>query len=114
MTNKLTSASYSITLCQTIIKNLLHISYPGIKVTSHLIGIPVRTLQRQLKKSGISYSQLVQQTRLKMACHLISNSDSKVKEIASALGYNDVGSFSRAFKKWTNMSPREYRQKLSL
>lgn len=112
MKHELKPTPDSIILCQSIIKNLLHISYPGIQTTAQLIGIPVRTLQRQLHNSGITYRQLVQLTRLKMACHLIRDSDKNVTEIATALGYKDASSFSRAFKKWTNLSPRDYRQAL--
>lgn len=105
--------SEPISLCQSAIKNLLHIRYPNIRFTAQLLDTSVRTLQRQLHNNGISYSQLVQETRFKMACDLIETSDKKIQEIASTLGYSDPSSFSRAFRKLAHMSPREYRLKVS-
>ena len=73
------------------------------------MGMPVRTLQRRLKETGINYRQLVQQERSNAACDLLEKPGIKVSEVARALGYKDVGSFSRAFTKWMAMSPSEYR-----
>ena len=51
--------------------------YPTIDDTAHRLGIPVRTLQRRLKESGLSYSRLVEQTRHELACRLLDKPDAK-------------------------------------
>jgi len=99
-------------LCEvykTFIKERLPVRYPTIDDTAHRVGIPVRTLQRRLKESGLSYSGLVEQTRHELACRLLDMPGAKVAAVARALGYNDASSFSRAFRRWTGMSPRAYR-----
>ncbi len=42
----------------------------------------------------------------------LNNSDRKVAEIAAMVGYLDPTVFSRAFKRWTGMAPRDYRKQL--
>ena len=93
------------------IKEQLPVRYPTIDATAHRLGIPVRTLQRRLKESGLSYSGLVEQTRHELACRLLDKPEAKAAAVARALGYNDPSSFSRAFRRWTGMSPRTYRNR---
>ncbi len=96
---------------KTLIKERLPVRYPTIGDTAHRLGIPVRTMQRRLKESGLSYSRLVEQTRHELACRLLDKPDAKTSAVARALGYNDPSSFSRAFRRWTGMSPRAYRRR---
>ena len=91
------------------IKEQLPVRYPTIDNTARRVGMPVRTLQRRLKESGLSYSELVEQTRYELACRLLDMPGAKMAAVAKALGYNDPSSFSRAFRRWTGMSPRAYR-----
>ena len=101
-------------LCEvykTFIRERLPVRYPTIDDTAHRVGIPVRTLQRRLKGSGLSYSETVEQTRHELACRLLDMPGAKVAAVARAIGYNDPSSFSRAFRRWTGMSPRTYRSR---
>lgn len=96
---------------KTLIAERLPVRYPTVDYTAHRLGIPVRTLQRRLKESGLSYSELVEQTRRELACRLLEKPGVQVADVAKALGYTDPSSFSRAFRRWTNMSPRAYRRR---
>lgn len=96
---------------KTYIKEQLPVRYPTIDNTARRVGMPVRTLQRRLKESGLSYSELVEQTRYELACRLLDMPGAKMAAVARALGYNDPSSFSRAFRRWTGMSPRAYRSR---
>jgi len=93
------------------IKEQLPVRYPTIDNTARRVGMPVRTLQRRLKESGLSYSELVEQTRYELACRLLDMPGAKMAAVARALGYNDPSSFSRAFRRWMGMSPRAYRSR---
>jgi AraC-like DNA-binding protein len=95
----------------TFIKERLPVRYPTIDDMAHRLGIPVRTLQRRLRESGLSYSGLVEQTRHELACRLLDKPDAKAATVARALGYSDPSSFSRAFRRWTGISPRAYRNR---
>ena len=105
------SDSWPIQACQSLIAEQLPVCYPTIAHTARLLGIPVRSLQRRLQQEGLSYSQLVEETRFELACRLLDAPDGSVAKVAKALGYADPGSFTRAFRRWTDMCPRAYRQR---
>lgn len=73
-------------------------------------GISVRTLQRRLSEQGVDYSALVEGARFDMASHLLKDHRCKLIDIAFDLGYADAASFTRAFRRWTGVTPSEYRQ----
>lgn len=71
-----------------------------------------RTLSRKLQAQGWQYQQLVDQVREIHARRYLSNPRLGITYIAHMLGYADYSGFHRAFKKWTGLSPSEYREKL--
>lgn len=84
---------------------------PRIERTAHALGMTVRTLQRQLRNRGLTFERLVQQIRVEAATHLLSHTTSSILDIALDLGYSDHAHFTRAFRGWTGVSPREYRRR---
>jgi AraC-like DNA-binding protein len=56
----------------------------------------------------------VQQTRFELAQLLLENTDRPVSEIATTLGYRDANAFSRAFRAWSGLSPRNWRYERAL
>lgn len=79
------------------------------EVASRLNMSP-RTLQQKLAEVDTSYQTLCNTTRYQLACRYMENSASSLSDIAYLLGFTDLSSFSRAFKRWSGKSPREYRQ----
>jgi AraC-like DNA-binding protein len=77
------------------------------------LGLTVRTLQRRLAEGGFSYSTLRDRVRLEEACRLISRTDVRLIDVAYLLGFSDPGHFSRAFRGWTGIPPRSFRQRMS-
>lgn len=73
-------------------------------------GVSVRTLQRRLAERGVDYSALVEGTRFDIATQLLKDHRCKLIDIAYDLGYADAASFTRAFRRWTGVTPSEYRQ----
>ena len=68
-----------------------------------------RTLQRRLKESGTSYTKLLSRVRNDLAMKYIREKNLTLTEISFLLGFSEMSSFSRAFKKWTGKSPSEAR-----
>jgi len=64
------------------------------------------------KHTGVSFVQLLNQTRIAAAKNLLTNSELTIEAIARQCGYNDVKYFFRIFKKETCMTPKEYRKNL--
>ncbi|MEZ5737541.1 MAG: AraC family transcriptional regulator ligand-binding domain-containing protein [Novosphingobium sp.] len=73
------------------------------------IGISVRTLQARLASEGAKFSELVERQRAGLAKAHLSQRDLSLDEIADRLGYGEQTSFGRAFKRWTGMTPQQFR-----
>ncbi|WP_257275834.1 AraC family transcriptional regulator [Endozoicomonas sp. SESOKO4] len=82
---------------------------PATSKMAGLMNISGRTFQRKLSELGLSYRELVNKIRHEKAIALIESSDTPLSTVAYELGFGDLSSFSRAFKSWTGMSPRQYR-----
>lgn len=74
------------------------------------MNMGVRTLQRRLADYQLDYSQLVEDVRRPLAENYVAQSDQSFTDIALSLGYSEASAFSRAFRRWTGRSPREFRQ----
>lgn len=83
---------------------------PNIHLAAEISGTSVRTLQRRLKESGLSYSKALENARFNRGANLLKMPDVKIIDIAFSLGYEDPSHFSRAFRRVAGISPREYRQ----
>ena len=75
-----------------------------------LLHYDLYSLSREIKrKTGKTYTQLVQEKRLAQAAFLLKNTDRNVDDIALAVGYENMGYFHRIFKATFGLSPRGYR-----
>jgi AraC-like DNA-binding protein len=63
-------------------------------------------MQRKLKARGVSFRKLLDDTRRQLAEQYLKDSTLSVSEIAYLLGFAEVSSFSRAFRRWTGHAPR--------
>ena len=68
-----------------------------------------RTMHRRLADEGHSWQKLLDQVRLHQARQLLCQSPAPQAEIAEALGYSDIRSFQRSFKRHTGMTPGQFR-----
>jgi len=68
------------------------------------------TLQRQLGAEGTSYRQILESTRRSLAEQYLRSSDYSQAEVAFMLGFTDQSNFARAFRRWTGMTPGEFRK----
>ncbi len=82
---------------------------PHIELAAEITHTSTRTLQRHLAQSGLSYLELLAQIRYEEATWLLKEIDFPIKEIAYRLGYDDASHFSRAFRRFAGISPKEYR-----
>ncbi|HZM36167.1 MAG TPA: AraC family transcriptional regulator [Burkholderiales bacterium] len=70
-----------------------------------------RTLQRKLAEAKTTYLQLVDDTRKDLALRYIEDPRRSVTDITFSLGFSQPSAFTRAFKRWTGLSPSDYRTK---
>ena len=68
-----------------------------------------RTLQRKLAEADVTYQQLVDDTRRDLALRYLEDSQKSITEITFLLGLSGQSAFTRAFRRWTGVTPTEYR-----
>lgn len=105
----LPSADLRESLRQTI-EALLRLGKAEISAAAEAAGTSVRSLQRQLSREGLSFAELVQQVRCRAAMRLLADPRRKIVEVSAALGYTDSANFTRAFRRWTGLSPQAFRR----
>ena len=66
------------------------------------------TLQRRLREEGTSYQQLLDTTRHELAIDYLREGQHSLADITFLLGFSDQSNFTRAFRRWTGRTPREY------
>lgn len=72
-------------------------------------------LSREIKKrTGQTYTELVQIKRLSQAAYLLSHTAMAVSDVAIAVGYENISYFHKLFRKNYNMSPKKYRDYMSI
>lgn len=76
------------------------------------LALSPRTLQRRLREAGLSFNQLVDETRQQLVLHYLRDPALELTEIAFLVGFSEPGSLARAFRRWTGQSPGEYRRHL--
>jgi len=85
---------------------------PNQKDIADAMNVSNRTLQRKLKGEGTSFIDLLQDTRLSLAKKYLAQPQRSIVEIAYLLGFSEPSTFSRAFKRWTDQAPADYRASL--
>ena len=76
------------------------------------LHVSKRTLQRRLKDEGTTYQEVLDQTRSDLSHHYLKKPEVSVVEISYLLGFQDPGSFYRAFHGWTGQTPADVRARL--
>jgi AraC-like DNA-binding protein len=84
-------------------------AYP-IDTIAESLAVSTRSLQRRLAEQGLTYSQVLAETRLRLAANWLQYTDMPVHEIAFDLGYTDASNFTRAFRAKTGVSPHAFRE----
>jgi AraC-like DNA-binding protein len=83
---------------------------PSAPAVASALGIQPRTLHRLLGKTGTSFNRVLEGTRFEAARRMLRDPAAPVVSIAWSLGYADASAFSRAFRRWSGMTPTEWRR----
>ena len=73
------------------------------------LGYSRRSLQRRLQEEDTSFQKQLNHTRELLAKSYLANTDMTAEDIAFLLGYQEIGSFLRAFAAWTGQTIHAYR-----
>lgn len=88
---------------------ILHTAEVSMDAIAEKLAQSRQTLYRALKAEGVTYEQVLDELRRKLALHYLSGKKVSVNETAYLVGFSDPAAFSRAFKRWTGMNPRAAR-----
>jgi AraC-like DNA-binding protein len=83
--------------------------FPPITDVAKQLRMSTRTLKRKLAEHDTTFSAIRDEQRRQRALLLLDNRDLSIGEIATKLGYSELPNFTRAFRKWTGMTPNAYR-----
>jgi AraC-like DNA-binding protein len=81
-----------------------------IERVAEALGLSARTLQSRMAPMGLTFRDLVDRTRHAVALDHLGNPGISLIDIADMLGFSSQASFNRAFKRWTDLTPGEYRR----
>jgi AraC-like DNA-binding protein len=84
---------------------------PDLATAARDLDVSPRSLRRRLADEGTSYRAVVQGVLESAAGLLLRNPKQTIQETAHALGFVNVGAFHRAFKRWTGLTPMQYRER---
>ncbi|SFM21490.1 AraC family transcriptional regulator [Marinobacter zhejiangensis] len=76
---------------------------------ARMVDLHPRVLQKHLKKDHYSFAGILRKTRERLACEYLAHSELSLTDLSFYLGFGDLAVFSRSFKKWTGLSPSEWR-----
>ncbi|MEM6415498.1 MAG: helix-turn-helix domain-containing protein [Pseudomonadota bacterium] len=74
-----------------------------------IAGFSLRSAQRILGENNLTFTGVITDARREIATDLLSQSQFSVDKVGQVVGYSDVRSFRRAFRRWTGMSPSAFR-----
>ena len=99
---------------ETILKVLRYIDEHyvdgSLREAAELLHCDISSLSREIRrKTGKTYTELVQEKRLTQAAFLLHTTDRKVEDIALAVGYENISYFHRIFRSEYGVSPRQFR-----
>jgi len=83
---------------------------PSLNNVAGALHLSPRTLIRHLKHEGVRFQELRDQTLARRAAQLLTLPHYTVAAVAEDLGYTDVASFRRAFRRWFGTSPNQFRR----
>ena len=94
---------------ERVLPQLLPHAKASVSNVAQKLAISRRTLSRKLREEDVAFAGILEETRTALAKRYLAERDLPVSEIAWLLGYSEVSSFTHAFKRWTGMTPRQFR-----
>jgi AraC-like DNA-binding protein len=79
--------------------------------TAAMLGMHRRTMDRHLQRHGVSYGELLESVKQDVARQLLLDTHLQVQQVAEALHFSSAANFATAFRRWTGMTPSEFRRR---
>ena len=92
-----------------LISGLLTTGDPTIDTVSADLNMSSRTLERRLNAQGLSYRRVLDEFRRQLAERYLEDERLGLSQITYLLGYSEPTAFNRAFRRWTGLTPTQFR-----
>jgi AraC-like DNA-binding protein len=96
-----------VTRVKTVIADELPSGTPSDDVVAKALFMSARTLNRRLSAKGTKYSELLDAVRRELAAQYVADESLSLSEITFLVGFSELSSFSRAYRRWTGRSPTD-------
>ncbi len=93
-----------------VAESLLATGEVSLEKIAKVMAMHPRLLQQKLQAENTSFRALLTEVRFEKAQQQLLHTQVRIADLALSLGYADETSFSRAFKRWSGLSPRVWRQ----
>lgn len=104
----LTASDWVQQVANTLAQRLPH-GEAVLEVVAQRLATSPRTLQRRLTEGGLSFQQVLNDTRRRLAERYLAEPQWSVLDVALLLGYAEQSAFTRAFRAWTGTTPAAWR-----
>jgi AraC-like DNA-binding protein len=81
-----------------------------VEAVARRVGMSARGLRRKLQQDGHTFQEILREAMGELSCRLLADPKTTIHEVAYRLGFSEPSAFHRAFKRWTGMTPREWRR----
>jgi AraC-like DNA-binding protein len=88
----------------------LDLGPPSIAATARALGVSARSLQRQLAHEQTSFLTVLDDVRRSLAERYLRDHAHTVSDVAFLVGFSELSTFSRAFRRWTGTTAVSYRR----
>ena len=101
-----------VSRCRAAVLEQLSSGEATAEAAAKRLHMSPRTLQRKLAEANTTYLQMVDDARKDLALRYVEDPRRSVTDITFSLGFSQPSAFTRAFRRWTGLSPRDYRSRL--
>jgi AraC-like DNA-binding protein len=96
-----------------VLVDMLSTQEPSLDAVARKLRMNARTLQRRLRQESTSHQEILDGVRFELAKTYLDDPRASLCEVAFLLGFSEVSAFHRAFRRWTNRTPAEFRARPS-
>jgi AraC-like DNA-binding protein len=96
------------------VRQLIKEGLPGgearVDMVCRRLGVSPRTLQRKLREEGTTFQEQLEETQRALAEFYLRKPEVAICEVSYLTGFSQPSAFHRAFRRWTGLTPREFRR----
>jgi|GEM_PF-1175265 len=83
---------------------------PNAEIVARHFNMSLSTLKKHLHQEDLNYTTICDEVRRNMAIKMVVRSSDQLQTISESLGFANTSAFNRAFRRWTKVTPAEYRR----